>query len=127
MARMLTLAGHAVRGLSIGGLETCIDLPGFKVAFDLGRVPDFAVARETILFTHAHMDHMGGVAWHCATRSLRGMKPPTYLVPAENVDAFESLFAAWRRLDRSDLKHTTIAIAPGDEHVLPNQRVVRPF
>ena len=100
---MLTLAGIDVDGISIGGLETCIDLPQLKLAFDIGRAPDFAVARETILFTHAHMDHMGGVAWHCATRSLRHMKPPTYFVPRENVDAFEELFEAWRKLDRSTL------------------------
>jgi hypothetical protein len=42
---MLTLAGIDVDGISIGGLETCIDLPGLKVAFDMGRAPDFAVAR----------------------------------------------------------------------------------
>jgi ribonuclease Z len=124
---MLTLAGIDVEGLSIGGLETCIDLPGLKLAFDIGRAPDFAVARETILFTHAHMDHMGGVAWHCATRSLRHMKPPTYLVPRENAEAFEELFRAWRKLDRSTLPHETIAIGPGETHVLPNRLVVRPF
>jgi len=127
MVAMHTLAGHVVRGLSIGGLETCIDLPGLKLAFDIGRAPDFAVARETILFTHAHMDHMGGVAWHCATRSLRRMAPPTYLVPRENVEGFEALFDAWRRLDRSDLEHVTVALGPGDEHALANQRIVRPF
>jgi ribonuclease Z len=124
---MLTLAGIDVDGISIGGLETCIDLPGFKVAFDIGRAPDFAVVRETILFTHAHMDHMGGVAWHCATRSLRHMRPPTYLVPRENAEAFEELFGAWRKLDRSTLPHATIAIGPGEEHALAPKRIVRPF
>jgi ribonuclease Z len=124
---MLELAGHVIRGLSIGGLETCIDLPAFKIAFDIGRGPDFAVARETIFFTHAHMDHMGGVAWHCATRSLRGMKPPTYVMSPGNVEAFEDLFAAWRRLDRSDLEHTTVGLAPGAEHALKNLHFVRPF
>lgn len=124
---MLTLAGIDIDGISIGGLETCIDLPQQKLAFDIGRAPDFALARETILFTHAHMDHMGGVAWHCATRSLRHMKPPTYFVPRENAEAFEELFEAWRKLDRSTLPHTTVAIGPGEEHVLPNKRIVRPF
>jgi ribonuclease Z len=124
---MLTLAGIDVEGISIGGLETCIDLPGFKVAFDIGRAPDFAVARETILFTHAHMDHMGGVAWHCATRSLRHMKPPTYFVPRENAAAFEEMFEAWRKLDRSTLPHTTVAIGPGEEHALARKCTVRPF
>jgi ribonuclease Z len=124
---MLTLAGIDVDGISIGGLETCIDLPGLKVAFDMGRAPDFAVARDTILFTHAHMDHMGGVAWHCATRALRRLKPPTYVVSHENAAAFEELFAAWRKLDRSTLAHETVAIGPGEELALAHKRIVRPF
>lgn len=123
----MKLAGIEVAGISVGGLETCIDLPAHKLAFDIGRAPDAAVARKTILFTHAHMDHMGGVAWHCATRALRGMPPPTYVVPRENVDAFRDLFEVWRKLDRSLLKHELVPLAPGEELALDRTRVVRPF
>jgi ribonuclease Z len=98
-----------------------------KLAFDIGRAPDFAITRDTILFTHAHMDHMGGVAWHCATRALRGLNPPTYIVGRENADAFRELFDVWRRLDRSKLPHELVVIGPGDEHPLPRGRRVRPF
>lgn len=119
--------GLEIGGLSIGGLETCIDLPGYQVAFDIGRAPDFAVARRTILFTHAHMDHLGGVAWHCATRSLRGLPPPRYVIGHENAEALRDLFAVWRRLDRSDLEHEIVAIGPGEELALSERALVRPF
>jgi ribonuclease Z len=123
----LRLAGIDVEGHSVGGVETCIMLPGLKVALDIGRCPPEAIARDTVLFTHAHMDHMGGVAYHTATRALRHMRPPTYVVPRVNAADFERLFEAWRALDRSVLPHETVALAPGDEHVLPNGLVVRPF
>jgi ribonuclease Z len=100
---VLNLAGIAVDALSIGGLETCIQLPGLDLAFDMGTCPPSAVHRSTVCFTHAHIDHMGGVAHHCATRALTRLDPPTYLVPAENVEAFHDLLAVWRRLDRSEL------------------------
>lgn len=124
---MLQLAGIAVEALSIGGVETCIQLPGFKLAFDIGRCPRTAVFKPTVLFTHAHMDHMGGVAFHAATRSLLGMDPPTYLVPRENVKALEGLFAAYRRLDRSRLANTIVPIGPGEDYKLPCGLVARPF
>jgi ribonuclease Z len=124
---MPCLAGIDVEGISIGGIETCIDLPKLKIAFDIGRAPDFAIARDTILFTHAHMDHMGGVAWHCATRALRGMKPPRYVVGPENAEAFRDLFEVWRRLDRSKLLHELVVIGPGDELALHGSRLARPF
>jgi ribonuclease Z len=125
--RGLELAGVEVGGLSIGGLETCILLPRAKLAFDIGRCPDAALNAHTVLFTHAHMDHMGGVAWHAATRALRRMPPPTYVVPRENAEAFAELFAAWRKLDRSDLAHELVPLGPGEELELAPDLVARPF
>ena len=124
---MEPIPGIEVRGLSIGGVETCIDLPRQKLCFDIGRCPREAVARPTVLFTHAHMDHMGGVAYHAATRALQRMAPPTYVVPRENAEALGELFAAWRRLDRSELAHTLVPLSPGEEHCLPNGWVARAF
>jgi ribonuclease Z len=124
---MVRLAGIEVRGLSVGGLETCIDLPELKLAFDIGRCPAEVVARPTVLFTHAHMDHMGGIAYHAATRSLQRLGPATYVVPRENEAAVAALFEAWRRLDRSELGHALVPLAPGEEWVLPNRLVARPF
>jgi len=122
---MLTLAGIAVDAVSVGGLETCIQLPGMDVALDLGVCPPRAVARSTVLFTHAHIDHMGAVAAHCATRSLMGMKPPTYAVPAERIEPFMELLDVWRRLDGSDLPCEVVAAAPGTELALGKGRVAR--
>jgi ribonuclease Z len=123
----MELAGFDVDAVSVGGLETCIHLPRQKVAFDIGRCPPGVVRCPTILFTHAHMDHMGGAAYHCATRALRNMAPPTYLVPHENAEDFEDLFDVWRRLDRSDLAHTTVPIGPGESYELRPGLVARPF
>lgn len=126
-ARGLEILGYEVLGHSIGGLETCIDLPQFRAAFDVGRAPEHVIARPTVLFTHAHMDHMGGVAYHCATRALRKLAPPTYVVGPENAEAFRDLFAVWRRLDRSTLEHRLVVAGPGDEHALSPRHVARPF
>jgi ribonuclease Z len=122
---VLQLAGIAVDAVSVGGLETCIQLPGYDVAFDLGVCPPKAVGRSTVLFTHAHIDHMGAVASHCATRSLMGMTPPTYAVPEQAVPAFEALLDAWRRLDGSDLPCTVVPARPGTEVDLGKGRVAR--
>lgn len=123
----MKLAGIDVRAVSIGGVETCIDLPAHKIAFDVGRAPDFAVAREVVAFTHAHVDHLGGVAWHCATCALHRLPPPTYLVGHENAQALADLFAVWRRLDRSTLAHTLVALGPGEDWRHPRGYLVRPF
>ncbi len=124
---MPVVGGIRIEGISVAGIETCIDLPEWKLAFDIGRVPDVAVPRATILFTHAHMDHMGGVAWHCATRALRGLEPPTYVVGPENAAALRDLFDVWRRLDRSDLPCNIVVVAPGEDVLLGPRRIARAF
>lgn len=98
---------------SVGGLETAIDLPDWKVCFDVGRSERDLLRRGTIAFTHAHMDHMGGIAHHCATRALMGMEPPTYVVPEHAVGPLEQLFEAWRALDRSEMAHRLVPITAG--------------
>jgi ribonuclease Z len=123
----IALNGLELRALSVGGLETCHWLPRWKVAFDIGRCPLEVVDCRTVLFTHAHMDHLGGIAYHTATRALRKQPPPVYVVPHHCTDDLARLFEVWRALDRSDMPHELVPLGPGEEHVLPNQLVARPF
>lgn len=111
---VLELAGTRVRAVSVGGMETCIELPSWKLCFDIGRCPPTAVAHRRVLFTHSHCDHMAGVVHHCALRDLGGQPPPEYWVPSEVADDFEAMMVAWRKLSRSALPYTLRAVAPGD-------------
>lgn len=112
---MLQLAGTAVEALSVAGLETCIQLPGFGLCFDMGVCPPSAVSLRDVLFTHAHIDHMGAVVSHCATRSLYRLPPPRYLFPEENEEALRALLEVWRRLDHSELDCALRPVRPGED------------
>jgi len=126
-SRSLRLAGLSILARSVGGIETCIELPELRLCFDLGRCPRSAVARPLVLFTHGHMDHLGGIAYHCATRALMGMDPPTYVVPPHAVEPLAALFDAWRRLDETTLRHHIEALGPGEELAVGRDLVARPF
>jgi ribonuclease Z len=125
MADTLQLAGIDVRAVSVAGLETCIELPGLRVAFDIGRGHRSAVRNHTILFTHAHIDHMGGIAHHVATRSLLSMEPPTYVMPKGIVPSVDRLLSAFRELDGSELPVTLVGIEPGDVHPIGKRMIAR--
>ena len=123
----LKLAGTSVRAVSVGGMETCIELPSWKLCFDIGRCPPSAVRWPRVLFTHAHIDHMGGVPFHCATRDLLGQSAPEYVVPGENFAGFNALLDAWRSLDRSDMACSVVPVAPGDVVPLGHGREAHVF
>lgn len=124
---MLQLAGWAVDAVSVGGFETCIRLPALGLCFDIGRAPLEAVACDRVLFTHAHVDHMGGVVHHCAQRDLTGRPPPEYWMPAESVEDFEEMMRSWRRLAHSNLPCVVRAVRPGDRVALGGGRVIEVF
>lgn len=115
---MWNLSGIAVEGQSTGGLGTCILLPGYDLVLDIGICPRSAIPYSTVFISHAHMDHLGALAQHCATRSLMAMDPPTYLVPAEIEPDLKDMLASWRRLDGSNLPCRIVPLRPGDQHPL---------
>jgi ribonuclease Z len=123
----MQVLGDTINAVSVGGLETCIVLPRWKLCFDIGRCPPIATRVPRVLFTHAHTDHMGGVIHHCATRDLMHMSPPRYWVPAEDLDAFRELIAVWRRLDRSELPCEVYPVRPGDRVDLGGGRWAQAF
>ena len=127
MSAELTLAGIEIRAVSVAGLETCIELPAFKVCFDIGRGPRNAVRNHTILFTHAHIDHMGGIAHHVATRSLMSMEPPTYVMPHQVVSQVENLLDAFRALDGSEMPVKLVGMKAGDVVKVGKRRIARPL
>ena len=50
--------------------ETCIILPQLGLALDTGRCPQRSAFQRTLLLSHAHMDHIGGLPFHVATRQV---------------------------------------------------------
>lgn len=59
------LEGYNIEGISIGGHETCVIIPEFKCAFDIGRCPARAVAMNYLFITHAHLDHIVSFCFVC--------------------------------------------------------------
>jgi ribonuclease Z len=123
----MNVLGLTIEGLSVGGLETCLELPAYRLAFDLGSMRASTARLSTVLFTHAHIDHLGAVATHAARRGLLHLEPPTYVVPPEIAPGLGELLAAWRRLDRAELACRVLPLGPGETHTLRRDLVVRPF
>ncbi|MBN2798502.1 MAG: hypothetical protein JXX28_05080 [Deltaproteobacteria bacterium] len=111
---MMTVDGIRLAGVTVGGLESAVRVPDWRLCFDMGRGDMETVKVGRVLFTHAHLDHMAGAPWHCATRDLMGMAPPSYWVPAPLLGRFQAMMEAWRALSGSALPHEVHGVEPGD-------------
>eukprot|EP00238_Polyblepharides_amylifera_P001309 CAMPEP_0196571678 /NCGR_PEP_ID=MMETSP1081-20130531/1824_1 /TAXON_ID=36882 /ORGANISM="Pyramimonas amylifera, Strain CCMP720" /LENGTH=299 /DNA_ID=CAMNT_0041888711 /DNA_START=193 /DNA_END=1088 /DNA_ORIENTATION=+ len=116
------VGGFQIEGLSVGGQETCIILPQYKVAFDIGRCPQRAVYMDTVLFSHTHLDHVSGIGAYVGMRSMLALCPPTLVLPSVNAAGLEALLSAYRELDTSPLPCEVVAAEVGDELKLDKNR-----
>jgi ribonuclease Z len=123
----LTVAGIEVVAVSVAGIETCIEIPGWQLCFDLGRCPPTAVRRRRVCLTHAHVDHLGGFVHHVSQRDLLGMPPATYHVPAHAADGVAQLLEVWRQLDHSELPAVLAPVSAGDVIEVGRRRRIQVF
>lgn len=126
MLTTVTAGPYTVRGVSVGGVYTSIQVPELGVLFDAGISPRSFGAIDTILLSHGHADHIGALPALLGIRGLHGKtRPPRVVMPAEIVDDLTAALAALTRLQRWPLDIEAIGMNPGDEIALRPDLLVR--
>ncbi|XP_022133332.1 tRNase Z TRZ1 [Momordica charantia] len=123
----MQIEGYPIKGLSIGGHETCVIFPTLNLAFDIGRCPQKAIGQNFLFISHGHMDHIGGLPLYVATRGLYNMEPPTIILPKSIKTDVENLLEVHRRLDHSELRCNLIGLDVGEELSLRRDLKARAF
>ena len=115
-----------LKGASSAGIGTCITVTApFRVVLDLGFVTPEAQSTQTVVLTHAHMDHMVGAAAHAATRSLVGAKPTRFICSKVVAEALEKVLKVWVGV-QGPFEWTIEIVEPGGEISLQPSWVVKP-
>ncbi len=117
-----------IRGVSVGGLYTALQVPELQSVLDVGIAPRSFAATRYLFVSHGHPDHMGGLVALLGIRALIGVRRRLRLfVPEENVADSRSLLAAASRLQGYEPDVDIVAMAPGAEVSLRADLRVRAF
>jgi ribonuclease Z len=88
-----------IAGGSRAGEGTVILLPQLHLALDAGRPHRALPAMKTVLVSHGHMDHIGGIGYWASQRQLQSMGPARLAVPHQIAAGVDDLLATHARLE----------------------------
>lgn len=110
----LTVQGLTLRGAACGGIRTCLMVPQLGVMFDAGPRTVGQLKYDTILVSHGHQDHLGGLPYLVSQRHMMQGGAPTVHVPGEVLAPLRRIFEAWREIEGFPLEVDLHGHAPGD-------------
>jgi ribonuclease Z len=115
-----------IRGVSVGGIYTCLHVPALDAVLDTGLAPRSMAAANHIFLSHGHADHAGALAALLGIRALLGKsRPPRLYLPREIAGDLQDALAAMSRLQRHPLVVHPVPMAPGDTEPLGSDLWVR--
>ena len=100
-------------GGSRAGEGTLILLPQLQLALDPGRPHRALPPMRTVVVSHGHLDHLGGLGYWASQRFLNSMPPATLLVPRAIEADILSLLQTFARLEGG--RPYDITIEPVDD------------
>jgi ribonuclease Z len=110
----LAVGGLKLQGVTRGGVETCVMVPAVGCMFDVGMCPPGALKYATILVSHGHADHLGGLPYLVSQRGLMRAPPADVHMPEEVVPHMRQILAAWSAIEGFTLQVELHGHAPGD-------------
>lgn len=118
---------YTVRGVSVGGVYTSLQVPQLGAVFDAGIAPRAFAATDHLFISHGHGDHIGALPAMMGIRGLLHKDKPRVYLPKPIVDDVQEALRVMTRMQRYDLSVTPLGMEPGDELQLRADLHVRAF
>jgi ribonuclease Z len=119
---------YTVRGVSVGGVYTTLQVPELGVLLDVGLPLRAYCAADRIFLSHGHVDHIGGLLGLLGVRGMMNKpSPPRLFLPAEIAEPMQAMLRAASEMQRFAFDVELAPMRPGDELLVANNLWVRAF
>jgi ribonuclease Z len=120
-------AGLKFEGYSLAGVKTCLSLPQHSLSFDVANGSRHAVAMNTFLITHGHMDHASGIPYIISQKAMNSHLCPRFIMPHAMKEPMHEIMKQWSTIEGHRYNFSFIGSSPGDEFSLSPNLFVRSF
>ena len=109
-----------VAGGSRAGEGSLVLLPQLRLALDPGRAHRALPPMNTVVVSHGHMDHVGGLGYWASQRYLNAMGPATLIAPADIIEQLDKLLELHAELEggMSDFITIHVPLLPQTRHMI---------
>ena len=114
-------------GYSLAGISTSIAFPEADVLFDVAQGLPYQTGYNTILLTHAHMDHASGLPYLISQKSMQNRPPPVIYMPKEAIEPFQRMMSIWHEIDQFEYAFEFREAKPGQLYPLKGEYAFRTF
>ena len=121
----LYLPPYRVQGVSVAGEQTVIQIPELDVVFDIGQCTRACLSSNILALTHAHMDHLGGIAYWLSQRHFQKLGVGRIVCHPDLVDPLDRMIRSWIDLEQQKTPYEITGLPPGEDLALKANLVLR--
>jgi ribonuclease Z len=125
---MVKAGPYTLRGISVGGVYTSLQVPELSLVLDAGITLRALCGTDQLFVSHGHIDHVGGLFGLLGIRGMMQKTAPLRAyMPREITSDLNEALAATSRLQRFPLRIEAVGMSDGDALCLNGNLWVRAF
>lgn len=114
-----------IQGISVAGEQTVVQIPELDINFDMGQCTRASLSSNTILLSHAHMDHLGALPYWLSQRHFQKLGPGRIICHPEIAAPLTRMIESWVDLERQNTPFEIVPMSPGDVIPLKGNMVIK--
>ncbi len=118
---------YTIRGISVAGVYTSLQVPELDAVLDVGLPIRTFVGSDRIFLSHTHADHASAIGSLLGIRNLIGKGAARIFVPRESALAVRDAIDCLARLHHTTFDAELVAMEPGNLEPLGHGLSVRAF